>query len=94
MTYDDQILILCLSYSITTVTVSGEGIPSPIPTGGRSVVNNGQNLDNVVKERSLGQERSEKDLSLGQANRDAQYAISLEIYRFFFTSVGSKFFRL
>ena len=93
MTYDDQILILCLSYSITTVTVSGEGIPSPIPTGGRSVVNNGQNLDNAVKERSLGQERSEKDLSSGQANRDAQQcAISLEIYRFFFTL--NTYFRL
>ena len=56
--------------------------------------NDGQKFVHVVIERPLGQERSEKDLSSGQANRDAQYAISLEIYRFFFTSVGSKFFRL
>ena len=79
---------------LQTFPCNSEGMSSPISTRGRSVVNNGQNLDNVVKERSLGQERSEKDLSSGQANRDAQYAISLEIYRFFFTSVGSKFFRL
>ena len=32
-------------------TYNSEGITSPISTEGRSVVNNGQNLINVVKER-------------------------------------------
>ena len=55
--------------------------------------NDGQNFVHVVIERPLGQERSEKDLSSGQANRDAQQcAISLEIYRFFFTL--NTYFRL